>query len=124
MSIERIRSLSLSHRVTVPFDQADRRRRQHAVERVIVGVNGELFSAFGFGHDVVVVMRARHEAPEADPVSVQCAGARPGEVGAKATCENGVLEVSVPLAARSEAKPRVVEIEGSVKPVKAAKTAA
>lgn len=39
---------------------------------------------------------------------------------AKATFENGVLEVSVPLAVRSEATPRVVEIEGSVKPVKAA----
>ena len=42
----------------------------------------------------------------------------------KATFENGVLEVSVPLAARSEAKPRVVEIEGSVKPAKEVKTAA
>ncbi len=38
----------------------------------------------------------------------------------KATFENGVLEVSVPLAVRSEAKPRVVEIQGSVKPVKTA----
>lgn len=40
--------------------------------------------------------------------------------GVKATFENGVLEVSVPLEVRSEAKPRVVEIEGSVKPAKAA----
>ena len=38
----------------------------------------------------------------------------------KATFENGVLDVSVPLAVRSGAKPRVVEIEGSVKPVKTA----
>ncbi len=38
----------------------------------------------------------------------------------KATFENGVLEVSVPLAVRSEAQRRVVEIEGSVKPVKTA----
>ena len=40
--------------------------------------------------------------------------------GVKATFQNGVLEVSVPLEVRSEAKPRVVEIEGSVKPAKAA----
>ena len=35
--------------------------------------------------------------------------------GVKATFENGVLEVSVPLEVRSEAKPHVVEIEGAVK---------
>lgn len=38
----------------------------------------------------------------------------------KATFENGVLEVSVPLAVRSEAEPRVVEIEGAVKSAKKA----
>lgn len=41
--------------------------------------------------------------------------------GVKATFENGVLEVSVPLEVRSETKPRVVEIEGgAVKPSKVA----
>jgi HSP20 family protein len=38
----------------------------------------------------------------------------------KAAFEDGVLEVSVPLAARLEAKPRAVKIEESVKPAKAA----
>ena len=40
--------------------------------------------------------------------------------GVKAAFENEVLEVSVPLAVCSEARPRVVEIEGSVRPVKTA----
>jgi HSP20 family protein len=38
----------------------------------------------------------------------------------KAAFENGVLEVSVPLAVRSEAGPRAVKIEEAVKPAKAA----
>ena len=45
-------------------------------------------------------------------------GATVGDV--KATFENGVLEVSVPLAVRSDTKPRVVEIEGAVKPAQKA----
>ena len=44
--------------------------------------------------------------------------------GVKAAFENGVLEVSVPLVARVEAKPRVVEVEGAVTPAKTARTAA
>lgn len=40
--------------------------------------------------------------------------------GAKATFEDGVLEVSVPLAVLTEAEPRVVQIEGAATPAKAA----
>lgn len=38
----------------------------------------------------------------------------------KATFENGVLEVSIPLAVRTESKPRAIRIEEPAKPTKAA----
>jgi HSP20 family molecular chaperone IbpA len=38
----------------------------------------------------------------------------------KATFENGVLQVSVPLPAKAEAKPRQIEIEGGAEAAKPA----
>ena len=63
--------LVLLHRFTLLFDDANHRRRQHAAEGFLVGVNGELLSALGFGHDRVIVVRARQE------TTLQASGLRP-----------------------------------------------
>ena len=74
--VERANALDRGlHRFLLRFDQLRHRRRQHPVERVVVGVERYVLAALGLGHDGVIGV-AWNVRLEVDPAPVQRTGTR------------------------------------------------